>query len=99
MNTGPLRRTTGTIGLIALAPVAVMLALGMLTAEEAAVRAVIVALLVVVLGRMAQGTLRRMLRRVERAEAAQQSAAQQPAESSGQPLSRRRSEQSDRRAS
>lgn len=66
MNTGPLRRTTGTIGLIALTPVAGMLALGMLTAQEAAVRAVIVAVLVLVLGRIAQMVLRGMINTVER---------------------------------
>lgn len=98
MNTGPLRRTTGTIGLVALTPVAAMLALGMLSAEEAAVRAVIVALLVVVLGRLAQGTLRRMLHRVERTDAPREPA-QPPSESSGPPLSRRRGEQPGRRAS
>ncbi len=99
MNTGPLRRTTGTIGLIALTPVAAMLALGMLSAEEAAVRAVIVAVLVVVLGRLAQGTLRRMLHRVERTNTTREAAAESPTETGATPLSRRRGEQSDRRAS
>ncbi len=99
MNAGPLRRTTGTIGLIALTPVALMLALGMLSAEEAAVRAVIVALLVVVLGRLAQGTLLRMLHRVERTDDAWGVAAVQTTESNGQPISRLRAEQVDPRAS
>lgn len=81
MNSGPLRRTTGTIGLIALSPVAAMLALGMLSAEEAAMRAVIVAVLVVVLGRMAQTALRGMLHRVEHSpddDAASTASAGQP---------------------
>lgn len=97
MNTGPLRRTTGTIGLIVLTPVAVMLALGMLSAEEAAVRAVIVALVVLVLGRLAQSTLLRMLNRVEHSDDTWNLAEVAVTDGGGRPTGRVRGEPSDRR--
>ncbi len=53
MRTGPLRRVAGTIGLLALAPTAWLLASGQLTVVEAAWRAAITLLLVMLLGRVA----------------------------------------------
>lgn len=66
MSTGPLRRTIGLAGLLALVPVFWQLAAGTITPEDAAVRAGIVAVVVVVLGRLAQLVLRGLLRRMER---------------------------------
>ena len=43
MSTGPLRRVTGTLGLVALVPIAVLLGMGSLAPEEAALRAVTLA--------------------------------------------------------
>ena len=53
MRTGPLRRVAGTIGLLALAPTAWLLASGQLTVVEAAWRAALTLLLVMLLGRIA----------------------------------------------
>jgi hypothetical protein len=66
MSTGPLRRTIGAAGLLALVPVVVMLALGSITPEDAALRAVAIAVSVVVVGRVARMVLTTTLRRVER---------------------------------
>lgn len=66
MNIGPLRRITATVGLLALLPIAWLLANGALTPEEAAIRAIVVAVVVVVVGNTLRAILTRMLRRVER---------------------------------
>lgn len=72
MSTGPLRRAIGVLGLLALAPVLLQLATGVVTPEDAAVRGVTIAVAVVVLGRVAQHVLVRLLRRVERRRSDQQ---------------------------
>lgn len=69
MMVGPLRRITAAIGLFALLPIAWLLAVGSLTPEEAAIRAIIVALVVVVIGNVLRTILTRMLWRVERRSA------------------------------
>lgn len=66
MNVGPLRRITATAGLLALLPITWLLANGALTPEEAAIRAIVVAVVVVVIGNTMRAILTRMLRRVER---------------------------------
>ena len=66
MSTGPLRRAIGLLGLVALVPVLLQLATGVITPEDAAVRGSSIAVTVVVLGRVAQYVLVRLLRRVER---------------------------------
>lgn len=66
MSVGPLRRTTGIVGLVALLPILLQLAAGTVTPEDAALRSVAVALVVVFLGRLARVVLTRLLRRVER---------------------------------
>jgi hypothetical protein len=66
MSTGPLRRAVGLLGLVALAPVLVQLAAGSLTPEDAAMRGATVAVVIVVIGRVSQQVLVRLLRRVER---------------------------------
>jgi hypothetical protein len=57
MTPGPLRRLLGAVGLLALLPVSVRLATGALSAEDAAARAVITLLVVVVLGRLSSAWL------------------------------------------
>lgn len=57
MSAGPLRRLLGGLGLAALAPVAWRLADGSLDPMDAAVRAVITLLVVVVVGRLLTGWL------------------------------------------
>lgn len=54
MQVGPLRRLTGTIGLLALVPIAVMLATGAITPVDAAVRGIVAGVAVVVIGRVAR---------------------------------------------
>lgn len=66
MSAGPLRRAIGLLGMLALAPVLLQLAVGSLTPEDAAVRALSIGLVVVVLGRAAQYVLTLLLRRMER---------------------------------
>jgi NhaP-type Na+/H+ or K+/H+ antiporter len=66
MSAGPLRRTTAGLGLVGLVPIALLLATGAITPEEAAMRAVAVAVAVVVVGRVAHAILTRLLRRMER---------------------------------
>lgn len=66
MSTGPLRRVTGMIGLIALVPIALMLVAGAITPEEAALRALAVAVVVLLVGNVIRVVLTRMLYRVER---------------------------------
>ena len=52
MSPGPLRRLLGALGLLALAPVALRLVEGSLTATDAALRAVATLVAVVVIGRL-----------------------------------------------
>jgi hypothetical protein len=66
MTAGPLRRIVAVIGLVALAPVAIMLVTGAITPEEAALRALAVGLVVVVIGNLVRQVVTAMLRRVER---------------------------------
>jgi hypothetical protein len=66
MNVGPLRRTTGIVGLIAMLPILFQLAVGAITPEDAALRSVVVAAVVVLLGRAARAVLTGLLKRVER---------------------------------
>lgn len=66
MTAGPLRRVAAALGLVALVPVAAMLVQGALTPEEAAQRAVVVGLVVIVLGNLARRVVSAMLQRVER---------------------------------
>lgn len=69
MQAGPLRRTIAIIGLIALTPTMLFTALGQLSAAEAAVRAVITFLVVVLLGRTVAMSLRFYVHFAERAGA------------------------------
>ena len=66
MNVGPLRRITAALGLVALVPITWLLITGALTPEEAAIRAVIVVIVVVALGNLMRAVLTRLLHRVER---------------------------------
>jgi hypothetical protein len=66
MSAGPLRRTTGIVGLVALLPILVQLATGSMTPEDAAVRSLVVAIVVVLLGNVARVVLTQLLHRVER---------------------------------
>lgn len=66
MSAGPLRRVSAGLGLVALVPIASMLVQGALTPEVAAQRAVVVALVVVVLGNVARRVVASVLSRVER---------------------------------
>lgn len=66
MSAGPLRRTAAALGLLGLLPIAYLLIVGAITPEEAALRAVAVAVAVVLVGRLARVVLTRMLHRMER---------------------------------
>jgi hypothetical protein len=66
MSAGPLRRVAAAVGLVALVPIASMLVQGALTPEEAAQRAVVVGLVVIVLGNLARRVVAGVLSRVER---------------------------------
>lgn len=57
MSPGPLRRLLGALGLIALAPIALRLVQGSLAPTDAAVRAVVTLLAVMVVGRLFGGWL------------------------------------------
>ena len=74
MMAGPLRRVAAAAGLVALVPIAAMLIQGALTPEEAALRAVVVGVVVVVLGNLARRIVTAMLQRVERRSPAERSA-------------------------
>ena len=65
MQTGPLRRLVGAVGLIALVPTALLLIGGDITAVDAAVRALVTMLGVVVIGRATGAFLDRQARRLE----------------------------------
>ncbi|MTV27325.1 hypothetical protein FTX61_18180 [Nitriliruptoraceae bacterium ZYF776] len=66
MSTGPLRRTVGVLGLLAIVPIAIQLGVGAIEPEAAAQRAAVVAIVAVVLGRLASRVVAGTLRRVER---------------------------------
>lgn len=66
MSVGPIRRSVAIIGLLALIPIAWQLVVGGLDAEQAALRALIVAVVVFVLGKVASLVVSRLLYRVER---------------------------------
>lgn len=70
MSTGPLRRATGTLGLLVLVPIMVQFATGGIPAEVAAARAVAVAIATVLIGKVLSSVVRSTLRRFEAAEAA-----------------------------
>lgn len=65
MSAGPLRRTMAVLGLVALAPVAWLLATGALTPEAAALKAGAVLVAVLVLGNLARLVLTGVLHTVE----------------------------------
>jgi hypothetical protein len=65
VSVGPLRRIAASIGLVALAPIAVMLVSGALSPEAAALRATVVGLVAVALGNLARVVLGGVLRQVE----------------------------------
>ena len=65
MNPGPLRRMVGLLGLIALAPIAVLLLTGGLDLVTAAQRALVVLLVVVVIGRLTGSFLQSIAARLE----------------------------------
>lgn len=66
MSPGPLRRITATVGLLAMAPIAVMLLTSALTPQEAAIRAIVLVLAVVLVGNLVRIILTQLLYRVER---------------------------------
>ncbi|HVL99739.1 MAG TPA: hypothetical protein VM324_10660 [Egibacteraceae bacterium] len=66
MKPGPLRRLTGALGLVALAPTAAMLALGALTLADAALRAGVTLVGVTAIGRGAGWWLSSTAARFER---------------------------------
>lgn len=66
MSPGPLRQITAAIGLLAMAPIAVMLLTKALTPQEAAARAVVVVLAVVLVGNLVRVIITQLLNRVER---------------------------------
>lgn len=65
MTPGPLRRMVGVLGLLALAPIAVLLLTGEITPVVAAQRAVAVLLVVLLLGRVTRSWLGSVARRLE----------------------------------
>ena len=66
MSVGPLRRLTAGVRLLAMAPIAAMLIMDTLTPEAAAMRALMIALAVLIVGNSARMVLTRLLRRVEK---------------------------------
>lgn len=66
MSAGPLRRTTGSVGLLALSPIAAMLVMGSLTPEVAALRALAVLAAVVAVGNLARWLLATIVGALER---------------------------------
>lgn len=67
MSVGPLRRVVASAGLLALLPVAWLLAQGALTPEVALRRAGVVLVVVLLIGNVARAVLTVMLRHVETA--------------------------------
>lgn len=70
MSPGPLRRLLGALGLVALAPIALRLVDGSLSPGDAAVRAVVTLLAVVVIGRLFGTWLRQVASSYDRPSAA-----------------------------
>lgn len=68
MNPGPLRRLVGLLGLLAVAPIAVLLFTGAIDPVAAAQRAVVVLIVVVVLGRITSSYLHTVARRFDVAD-------------------------------
>ncbi len=66
MSAGPLRRAIAVLGMLALAPVLLQLAMGTLTPEDAALRGLVIGVTVLLLGRLAQRVLVLLVRRFER---------------------------------
>lgn len=66
MSTGPLRRTTGIVGMLALVPVLLQLVQGAITPEAAAIRGLAIAGVVVALGHAIRLLVAGLLGRVER---------------------------------
>lgn len=70
MSPGPLRRLLGALGLVALAPIALRLVDGSMSPADAAVRAVMTLLAVVVLGRLLGTWLRQVAATYDRRDPA-----------------------------
>ena len=66
MSPGPLRRITAAIALLAVAPIAAMLLTAAITPQEAAARAIMVAVVVLLVGNLVRLVLTQLLHRVER---------------------------------
>ncbi|MEX1163762.1 MAG: hypothetical protein WEB03_09285 [Nitriliruptor sp.] len=66
MTIGPLRRTIGVVGLIALAPLAWLLATGAVSPVDAATRAVLTVVALTLIGRIAGMGVDRMAASLER---------------------------------
>lgn len=66
MSAGPIQRAMGALGLVALAPTAVMLASGAITSADAAVRAVVTVVATLVLARLADLWFRSVAGSLER---------------------------------
>ena len=66
MSPGPLRRITAAIGLLAMAPIAMMMFTSALTPQEAAMRAVVLVLAVLLVGNLVRVIITQLLNRVER---------------------------------
>lgn len=69
MSPGPLRRSAGALGLMALAPTAVMLVMGSVSLADAALRAGVTLVVVVTVGRVVGWWLSATARRFERRHA------------------------------
>ena len=67
MSAGPLRRITAVVGLLAMAPIVLLVLTSALAPQEAAVRALLVASVVVLVGNLARIALTQLLHQVERA--------------------------------
>jgi hypothetical protein len=67
MSVGPLRRLAGTLGLLALAPTAAMLAAGLITPADAAMRAVVTLLGIMLIARIVGWWLALLAGNLERA--------------------------------
>ena len=66
LSPGPLRRITAAIGLLAMVPIAVMVLTAALTPQEAALRAVVLVLAVLLVGNLVRVIITQLLHRVER---------------------------------
>lgn len=90
MKTGPLRRAVGAVGLVALAPTAYMLAVDLITPQDAAVRAGATLAAVVVVGRVARWWLSATAAAFERSSPRPEDESSAPASSSAGEAERRR---------